>query len=176
MAIIYITENICECYGVTLQNKVFIKVQKLEDVSENKNVIYQVNPMQIFIDKSQICDMTNFSGAKDEKVFNGNTILLKICEENGKHKYVYIGGDMLCSFLTDDEIYKYVSNMGNNLTPYSIAIVWENYYLLTPNFKFIKKDNFDYNTILDGTYVPDSDLPFEELDLYKIHSNYDKNI
>ena len=29
--------------------------------------------------------------------------------------------------------------------------------LLAPNFKFIKKGKIDYNTILDGIYVPDSD-------------------
>ena len=42
------------------------------------------------------------------------------------------------------------------------------------NFEFIKKDKIDYNTILDGIYVPDSDLKesFEELELCKIHSNY----
>ena len=56
------------------------------------------------------------SGAFDKSVFDGNTILLKISEENGKHRYVYIGGDMICSFLTSDNIYKYISNMGNNLT------------------------------------------------------------
>ena len=46
--------------------------------------------------------MTMFSGAFDKEVFDGNTILLKIGEENGKHKYVYIGGDMVCSFTTTD--------------------------------------------------------------------------
>ena len=64
--------------------------------------------------------------------------------------------------------------MGNNLTPYSFATGEENYYLLTPNFSFIKKDKIEYDTILDGIYVPDSDLKesFEEIELTKIHSNY----
>ena len=37
-----------------------------------------------------------------------------------------------------------------------------------------KKDKIDYDTILDGIYVPDSDLKesFEEEALCKIHSNY----
>ena len=113
-----------------------------------------------------------FSGAFDKKVFDGNTILLKIDEENGKHKYVYIGGDMVCSFMIGDKIYEYISNMGNNLCPYSVATGEENYYLLAPNFKSIKKDKIDYDTILYGIYAPDSDLPFEELELCKIHSNY----
>ena len=91
--------------------------------------------------------MIEFSGAKDKKVFDGITILLKVSEENNKHRYVYIGGDMVCSFVTNDRIYKYISNMGNNLTPYSIAIGWENIYYLTPYFKFTKKENIDENDI-----------------------------
>ena len=65
--------------------------------------------------------------------------------------------------------------MGNNLCPYCVATGEENYYLLAPNTKFIKKDKIDYNTILAGIYVPDSDLKesFEELELCKFHSIYD---
>ena len=82
--------------------------------------------METFLATSQLCDMTEFSGAEDKEVFNGNTILLDIEKENNKHRYVYIGGDMVCSFLTNDRNYKYISNMGNSLTPCSIARVWEN--------------------------------------------------
>ena len=59
--------------------------------------------------------------------------------------------------------------MGINLTPYSFATGKENYYLLAPNFSFSKKDKIIYNTILNGIYVPESDLPFEKLELCKIH-------
>ena len=48
---------------------------------------------------------------------------------------------MVCSFSTYDKIYKYISNMGSNLIPYSIAISEENIYFLTPDFKFIKRGN-----------------------------------
>ena len=54
---------------------------------------------------------------------------------------------MVCSFITSDNIYYYISNMGNNLCHYSVATGEEKYYLLTPNFKFIKKDKIDYDTI-----------------------------
>ena len=161
MTVIYITENNCKCYAVTFQNNGFVQVQQFEDVSEiDKNIIYTINPMKSFLGKSQRC-------------FDGNTILLKVGIENGKNKYVYIGGDMICSFMTSDNIYEYVSIMGNNLTPYSIATGEENYYLLAPNFSFIKKDKIDYNTILNGIYVPESDLKesFKEIELCKIHSN-----
>ena len=177
MTIIYVTEYNCECYAATLQNKGWVKVQKFKDVSLDENNIYMVNPMEIFLGKSESCAMTALSGSFNKKCFDGNTILLKVDIENGKHKYVYIGGDMVCSFMTSDNIYEYISNMGNNLSPYSIATGEKNYYLLAPNFKFIKKKKIDYDTILDGIYVPDSDLKesFEELELCTIHSNYDYN-
>ena len=54
--------------------------------------------------KCQVCDMTIFSGALDKSVFDGNTILLEISEENNKHRYIYIGRDMVCTFLTNDKI------------------------------------------------------------------------
>ena len=82
---------------------------------------------------------------------------------------------MVCSFMTSDNIYEYISNMGNNLSPYSIATGEKNYYLLAPNFSFIKKDKIDYNTLLEGIYAPESDLPFEKLELCKIHSNYNND-
>ena len=175
MTVIYITENNCECYAVTFENKGWVKVQIFKDGSLDENIIYTVNPMKTFLGRSKRCSMTALSGAFDKAGFDGNTILLKVGIEDGKNKYVYIGGDMVCSFNTSDNIYEYISNMGRNLSPYSIATGEKNYYLLAPNFSFIKKDKIDYDTILDGIYVPDSDLPFEKLELFKIHSNYDNH-
>ena len=173
MTIIDITENNCKCYAVTFENNGFVQVKQFEDISESdKNIIYCINPMKTFLGKSQSCNMTTLSGALNKSCFDGNTILLKVGIENGRNKYVYIGGDMVCSFMTSDNIYEYISNMGNNLTPYSVATGEENYYLLAPNFSFIKKDKIDYDAILKGIYVPDSDLPFEKLEFCKIHSNY----
>ena len=131
--------------------------------------------MRIFLGKSQVCNMAMLKRAFDKPVIDGNTILLKKNEESRKNKYLYIGGDIIASFLTNDNVYEYVWNMGNCLCPYSIVTGKENYYLLAPNFKFIKKDKIDYDSILEGIYVPDSDVKesFEELELCKIHSNYD---
>ena len=132
--------------------------------------------MRMFLGKSQVCNMTMFSGALNKPAFDGNNILLKIGEigeENGIHENVYIGGDMVCSFMTSVTLYEYFSNMGIILCPYSVATGEESYYMLAPNFKFIKKDKIGYNTILDGIYVPDSKESFEELELCKIHSNFD---
>ena len=121
--------------------------------------------------------MTAVSGAFDKGCFDGNTILLKVGIENGRNKFVYIGGDMVCSFMTSYNIYEYVSNIGNNLSPYSVATGEEKYYLLAPNFSFIKKDKIDYDTILKGIYVPKPDLKesFKEIELCKINSNYDND-
>ena len=120
------------------------------------------------------CNMTEFSGADDKEVFNGNTVLLKIGEINNKHRYMYIGGDMVCSFLTNDKSYKYISNMGNNLTPYSIAIGWENICHLTPYFRVIKKGEIDVDDI-DKLFDIDYDdiMNREEIEINKVQSNYD---
>ena len=173
MTIVYITENNTKCYGMTFQNNVCVKVQKFRNISNDEKIIYCVKPMRKFLGKNQACNMTMFSGAFDKKVFDGNTTLPKISEEIGNHKYVYNVGDMVCSFMTSDNIYEQISNMGNNLRPYSVARSKEKNYLLAPNFIFLEKDKIEYITILDGIYVPDSKESFEEFELCKIHSNYD---
>ena len=147
MTIIYVVEKICQHLAVTFKNNELIRVQKLHDVTEDENIIYEVNPMETFLGKSLLCNMTELSGARDKEVFNGNTILLKVSDENKKHRYVYIGGDQICSFLTNDKFYKYISNMGNNLSPYSIAIGCEIIYYLTPYFRYIKKEDIDVDDI-----------------------------
>ena len=48
---------------------------------------------------------------------------------------------MVCSFLTNDKIYKYISNMGKNLIPYSIAKGEKNRYFSTPHFGYVKREN-----------------------------------
>ena len=98
MTIIYITENNCECCGVTFEKKIFVKVQKYKDISNDENIILCVNPLRTFLGKSQVSKLTMFSAAFDKSVFDGNTILLKISEEKDGHKNVYIGGDMVCFF------------------------------------------------------------------------------
>ena len=43
--------------------------------------------------------------------------------------------------------------MGNNLTPYSIAIGEENIYFLTPHFKFIKSEKDSDNELLTANEI-----------------------
>ena len=87
--------------------------------------------------------MTLISGPFDKSLIYGKTLFLKIGEEYGKHRYLYIGGHKVTSFLTDDDLYKYISKMGNSLISYSIAIGKELIYFLFPHFKFIKWDRIE---------------------------------
>ena len=96
-------------------------------MSDDENNIFFVKTLEIFLGKSQLCDISLMSVALDKSVFDGDTILLKMSEEIEKHRYVYVGGGVICSFLTSDNIYKNISNLGNNLTPYSIAVGHENF-------------------------------------------------
>ena len=93
--------------------------------------------MKTFLSKSQVRNMTMFSEALNKSIVDRNIILLKISQEIARHNYVYIGGDMICSFMTSDNIYEYNSKMRNNLCPYSLATGDENYSFLAPTFKFI---------------------------------------
>ena len=89
----------------------------------------------------------------------------------------------MCSFLTYDNIYEYISNMGNNLIPYSIAIGDENIYFLNPLFKFIRRDKIEYDDLLsrNENSVDPNDYhfsycgkdSFKKLRLYKIPSDYE---
>ena len=90
---------------------------------------------------------------------------------------------MICSFLAIDNIYKYISIMGNNLTPCSIATRKENIYFWTPHFKFTEREKNNDNDFLktNGNSVDPYDSrisqcgkdSFKKLRTYKIHSNYD---
>ena len=137
MAVIYQTEYNCRRYAVTFENNGCVRAQKIEDIPVFERNILCVKPLRMILCKNEICRMTEVSGSYDKEKYGGTTILLKISEGNEKHGWVYIGGDRVCSYLSNDDIYKYISNMGNNLTPFSIAIGDEYIYILIPHFKFI---------------------------------------
>ena len=67
---------------MTFQNNGCVKVQKFKDISNDENTKYCEKPMRIVLGKNQVCNMIIFSGASDKKVFDGNTVLLKLSEEN----------------------------------------------------------------------------------------------
>ena len=108
-----------------------------------KNKIYKFDPplftfeaKNVFIGKSLVCPMTEFSGARDKIDFDGNTILLE-CENN---EYVYISGLEIVKFKTDDKVIDYLSLMGNNMIPYAIMVGERYTYFLYHRYKFIEND------------------------------------
>ena len=102
----YLTEFICTRYAVTFGNNGCVRIKKFEDIPDYEKNILRVKPLRTVVRKSEICEMTKLSEAYDEKIFDGNTILLKRSEENHKHRWVYIGGDKAFSFLTNGDIYE----------------------------------------------------------------------
>ena len=104
MTVIFLTDYKTKCHGVPLRNIGFVKVQKFEDNSKNENNILFINPLETFLGKCKVCDMST----DGESVYNGNTVLLKISEECDRHMYIYIGGNMMCTFLTNGNIYDYI--------------------------------------------------------------------
>lgn len=82
------------------------------------NLIGTYNPISIFIGKSSLNDMTNFSGGHGDK-YDGNSILLRIGDKT-EFRYLFIGSDIY-EFTTDEIITKYVSSVGNNQVPYPYA-------------------------------------------------------
>ena len=112
---------------MTFENNGCVKAQNINDKSKYETNILRVKPLTAFLDKSEFCGMTEISVAFGKTEFDGITILLEISEENGK-RFVYNDGDTICFFLINENIYKDISNLGNKLTPYSIAIGGENIY------------------------------------------------
>ena len=72
----------------------------------------------VFIGKSKVCEMTEFSGANDHSDFDGYTILL----ERGDDENVYNSGFEICIIKTDDKIIDYISLMGNNKCTYALMV------------------------------------------------------
>ena len=120
--------------------------------------IFSFQARNIFIGKSKVCPMTEFSGPGDNSSeFDGNTLLIE-CENN---EYVYISGLEITKFKTDDTIIDYISLMGNNMIPHAIMIGERNTYFLYHRYKFIENDKIEEGTLLNVTNI--------SLDPYEYH-------
>ena len=129
MTIIYIVEDNCKNLAVTINSIGVVKIQKIEDLSKNENIIYQVKPIRLFV---------------NEKSYKGTCILLYIGIENNRYNYIHIGADKVYKFQTENEIFDYTYRMGKNLTPYSIALSEKYIYYLSPFCKYTEvKDIID---------------------------------
>ena len=101
----------------------------------------------IFIGKSEVCSMTEFSGAADNSSdFVGNTLLLEF--EN--NEYIYISGLEIIKYKTDDKIIDYMSLMGNNMIPYAIMVGEKYTYLIAHHYKLIESDKIEEGTFLNS--------------------------
>ena len=107
--------------------KIYTRIpNSIEEFNSEPYLTY--DPLQIFIGKSPLNEMTDFSGGWGPE-FDGNSILLK----TNDLKYIFIGHKIF-SFKPQGEIIKFVSPVGNNDVPYPYAIdTNDNFYLLIEN-------------------------------------------
>ena len=160
MPVISLTEYDSKCYGVKIENNDLVKSQKFKNIYDNENNIIGVTPLETFLGKCDVCNMSRVR-VSDKSVINGNTILLKMSEENIENKYVYIVGDKIYSFRTNDHILKYLSKMGINLILFSIAVVEENINFLSPHCKYTEKLN-----ITDVEFLKTNGNSFDPFDYH----------
>ena len=103
-------------------------------------------PKHIFIGKSKVCDMTEFSGAADNSSdFNGNTLLLEVEDRN----YVYFSGLEITEFETSDKVIGCIPLMGNNMVPYAIILGVKYTFFLNHCYKFFENDKNEEGTFLN---------------------------
>jgi hypothetical protein len=144
----YILDNGERPFKVDIENNNVI-LYKIEYISNSNDIKYSKEPIlifnnvnKIFIGKSPKNKMTTISGGHGKK-FDGNTILLNIKDK----KYVFIGLNIF-SFITESDIIKYVSPVGNSGVPYPYAVDKNNnFYLMIEDvmIKNIPKNTKPYN-------------------------------
>ena len=105
-------------------------------------------PKHLFIGRSKVCDMTEFSGAADNSSdFDGNTLLLEVEDR----KYVYFSGLEITEFETNAKVIDCISLMGKNMVPYAIILGEKYTYFLYHRYKFIENDKIEEGTLLNAT-------------------------
>ena len=106
--------------------------------------LFTFQAKNIFIGKSKVCPMTEFSGAVINSFrFDENTLLLE-CENN---EYVFTSGLEITKFKIDDKIIDYISLMGKNMTPYAVMVGERYTYFLYHRYKFIENDEIEDGTL-----------------------------
>ena len=108
--------------------------------------LFKFQAKNVFIGKSKVCPMTEFSGVVSSE-FDGNTLLVE-CENND---YVYISGLENTKLKIDDKIIDYISLMGNNMIPHAIMIGERYTYFLYHRYKFIENDKILEGTLLNAS-------------------------
>ena len=110
--------------------------------------LFKFQAKNVFIGKSKVCPMTEFSGsANNSSEFDGNTLLVE-CENN---EYVYISGLENTKFKIDDKIIEYISFMGNKMIHHAIMIGEKHTFFLYYHYKFIENDKILEGTLLNAS-------------------------
>ena len=107
----------------------FLEMRKV-NLTQHSSLFKQKN---VFIGKSEVCPVTEFSGAEDKIDFDGNTRLLK-CES---FEHVYSSGLEIFQFKADEKK-DYTSVIVNNIIPYTFAGGQKYRYFLLSRYKFIQ--------------------------------------
>ena len=135
------------------RNKIFVvidgnvNVYKFEKCKFDKPFL-SFKPNYVFIGKSKVCDMTEFSGtANSDSDFEDNTLLLEVEDR----KYVYISGLEIIEFETSDKGLDCISLIGNNMVPYAIILGKKYTYFLYHCYKFIENDKIAERTSLNAS-------------------------
>ena len=123
--IYYTHANYNKPYKVICKNNYNISVYSSINNNENYDrLVLKLCVEDIFIGKSVLNDLTEFSGFHGEE-YNGNSILLKI----NQLTYIYIGEE-ISMFNTNFPLVSYESPIGNNDVPYPYAVGDEYIYFL----------------------------------------------
>ena len=133
---IYIMQyNYRSGYLVVINGNAYVSVYKYE---KDKFVqpFLSSQAKFIFIGKSRLCEMTEFSGALNNPDFDGNTILLEFEDSI----YVYNSGFEIFEFRISDKIILYLSLMGNIMTPSAFTVGEKYTHFIYNRFKFLKME------------------------------------
>ena len=141
--------NYSRPYKVVINNNTQINVYKSsnEDDEDYNKLVLDICPQQIFVGKSELNKMTEFSGGYGAE-FDGNSILLKVNDST----CIYIG-EKIMLFHTINPVVSYHSPVGNNDVPYPYAVdSTNNYYLIIEDI--IVKSTQQLQNYLDNDKIP----------------------
>ena len=136
-------------YKVVIVNDTQVRVYSSSDYNQESydKLTLNIKPQQIFIGKSILNKMTNFSGGYGD-YFDGNSILLKINDTS-----CFYVGENIKLFHSLNPIISYHSPGGNNDVPYPYAVDSDNnYYLMIENV--IVKSTPQLQNYLDNDKIP----------------------